>query len=46
MVTFLGTQFALNFRSEFDLSYVIEDEFNRVNPLLSHIVVIGYSYKL
>ncbi len=41
-----GTRFALNFRSELNLRYVIEDEFNRVNPLQSYIVVIGYSYKL
>lgn len=41
-----GAQYALNFQSEFSLRYILEDEFNVVNPLQSHILVFGYSLSL
>ncbi|MCK5135010.1 MAG: DUF2490 domain-containing protein [Bacteroidales bacterium] len=41
-----GAQYTLNFRSEFSLRYILEDEFNVVNPLQSHILVLGYSHSL
>ncbi len=41
-----GLNYSLGFQSEFSLRYIIEDEFNQPNPLQSHVVVLGYSYKL
>ncbi|MCK4750602.1 MAG: hypothetical protein KAT15_26270, partial [Bacteroidales bacterium] len=41
-----GTTYALNFRSEFSLRYILEDEFNQVNPLQSYILVFGFAYHL
>jgi Protein of unknown function (DUF2490) len=41
-----GASYNLNFQSELSLRYILEDEFNRTNPLQSHILVLGYSYKL
>jgi len=41
-----GASYDLNFRSEFSLRYILEDEFNQVNPLTSHILVFGYSHSL
>lgn len=41
-----GAQYALNFSSEFSLRYMLEDEFNVVDPLQGHIVVFGYSLSL
>lgn len=42
----LGAEYSLNFRSEFNLRYIFEDEFNQVDPLQAHILVLGYSYAL
>ena len=39
-----GASYSLNFRSEINLSYLFEDEFNQVNPLRSHIMVLGFAY--
>ena len=41
-----GASYDLNFRSEFSLRFILEDEFNQVNPLTSHILVFGYSHSL
>jgi hypothetical protein len=41
-----GASYELNFRSEFSLRYILEDEFNQVNPLTSYILVFGYSHSL
>ncbi len=41
-----GAQFDLDFRSQFTLRYILEDEFNVRNPLQSHILLFGYAYKL
>ena len=41
-----GSRYALTLRSELMLRYIFEDEFNRVNPLQSHIFVFGYTYDL
>jgi len=41
-----GGSYTLNFKSEFSLRYMLEDEFNVVNPLQSHILVLGYSRTL
>ncbi len=41
-----GASYNLNFQSEISLRYILEDEFNRTNPLQSHVLVLGYSYKL
>jgi hypothetical protein len=41
-----GTTFTLNFRSELNLRYILEDEFNHANPLQSHILVLGFAYSL
>lgn len=41
-----GTTYSLNFQSELGLRYILEDEFNRVNPLQSHVLVFSYIYKL
>lgn len=41
-----GVQFTPNFRSRFTLRYILEDEFNVKNPLQSHVLVLGYNYKL
>lgn len=41
-----GGSYRLNIRSEVGLRYIIEDEFNRLNPLQSHIFVFSYSYSL
>jgi len=40
-----GARFTLNFRSEFSLRYILEDEFNVTNPFQSHIL-FGYSHTL
>ena len=42
----LGAEYSLNFRSEFNLRYIFEDEFNQPDPLQAHILVLGYSYAL
>lgn len=41
-----GVLYALNFRSEFSIRYILEDEFNIPDPLQSHILVIAYSHTL
>jgi hypothetical protein len=41
-----GGSCQLNFRSNLGLSYILEDEFNRVNPMQSHILVFSYFYNL
>lgn len=40
-----GTRFSLNFRSRFSLRYIIEDEFNVINPRQLHVLVLGYNYR-
>jgi hypothetical protein len=41
-----GGSYTVSFRSEFSLRYILEDEFNQVNPLQSHILVVGYACSL
>lgn len=41
-----GGTFRLNMQSGVGLRYILEDEFNRVNPLQSHILVFSYFYNL
>ena len=41
-----GGSYRLNIRSEVEFRYILEDEFNRLYPLQSHIFVFSYSYKL
>jgi len=41
-----GGTYNLNFQSQVGIRYIIEDEFNRLNPLQSHILVFSYTYKL
>ena len=41
-----GASYSLSFRSELGLRYILEDEFNQVNPLRSHILVLGFAYSL
>ncbi len=42
----LGARYSLNFRSRFTLRYILEDEFNVVNPDQFHVLVLGYSHSL
>ena len=39
-----GGTYLLNIQSEVGLRYILEDEFNRVNPLQLHILVFSYFY--
>ena len=39
-----GVRFDMNFKSQFNLRYIFEDEFNVTNPRQLHIVVAGYSH--
>jgi len=41
-----GARYSLNFRSRFSLRYILEDEFNAVNPRQLHVLVLGYSHSL
>ncbi|MCP4311309.1 MAG: DUF2490 domain-containing protein [Bacteroidetes bacterium] len=41
-----GTSYTLNFRSELSLRYILEDEFNQINPATTGIFVFGYSHNL
>ncbi len=41
-----GVSYTVNFHSELSVRYILEDEFNQVDPLRSHILVIGYSHTL
>lgn len=41
-----GASYSLNLQSQLSLRYMIEDEFNQVNPVNNYILVLGYSYKL
>jgi hypothetical protein len=39
-----GARYSPNFRSRFSLRYILEDEFNVTDPMLLHVLVLGYSY--
>ena len=39
-------QYNLDFRSGLTLRYILEDEYNRKNPVLKHILLFGYAYRL
>ena len=39
-----GMRYSLNFTSRFSLRYILDDEFNVVNPVQLHVLVMGYSY--
>jgi len=40
-----GARFSPNFTSRFSLRYILEDEFNVINPRQLHVVVLGYTYR-
>ena len=40
-----GARFTPNFTSRFSLRYILEDEFNVINPRQLHVVVLGYTYR-
>jgi len=40
-----GARFSPNFTSRFSLRYILENEFNVVNPRQLHVVVLGYTYR-
>jgi hypothetical protein len=41
----VGARFSPSFTSRFLLRYILEDEFNVINPQQLHVVVLGYSYR-
>lgn len=41
-----GAVYALTFKSEFGLRYILENEFNVPNPLQAHILVFSFSHML
>ena len=41
----VGLRFSPNFTSRFSLRYILEDEFNVINPRQLHVVVLGYTYR-
>ena len=41
-----GLIYAAGVRSELGLRYILEDEFNQVDPMRSHILVLSYSHEL
>ena len=41
-----GVQYTLNFKSQINIRYILEDELNVVNPMQSHILVFGFSHSL
>jgi len=40
-----GARFSPSFTSRFSLRYILEEEFNVVNPRQLHVVVLGYNYR-
>lgn len=40
-----GIRFSPGFSSRFSLRYILEDEFNVINPGLLHVLVLGYNYR-
>jgi hypothetical protein len=40
-----GLRFSPDFSSRFSLRYMLEDEFNVLNPRQLHVLVLGYSYR-
>lgn len=42
----LGLQYALSFKSDIEISYMIDKEVNSTNPLTAHVIVIGFGYDL
>ena len=40
-----GLRFSPDFSSRLSLRYMLEDEFNVVNPRQLHVLVLGYSYR-
>lgn len=42
----LGVEVALSFTSQVEISYMLDRELNEFDPLMAHIVVIGFSYDL
>ena len=41
----VGARFLPNFTSRFSLRYILEDEFNVINPEQLHVVVMGYTHR-
>lgn len=42
----LGIQYALSFKSDIEISYMLDKEVNTPNPLTAHVIVIGFGYDL
>lgn len=42
----VGVQYALSFKSDLSVSYMLDKEVNSVNPLTAHVIVIGFGYDL
>ena len=40
-----GARFSPNFTSRFSLRYILEDEYNVINPRQLHVMVLGYTYR-
>jgi len=40
----VGSRFSPGFRSSLSLRYILEDEFNVIDPMMLHVLVLGYSY--
>ena len=41
-----GVTYSLGRRSDLSLRYILDDEFNQVNPQQDHIMLLGYAYSL
>jgi hypothetical protein len=39
-------RYNLTFKSDFTFRYILEDEYNRKNPVRKHILLFGYAYRL
>ena len=42
----LGIEYDLSFRSQIELSYMLDKELNQSDPLTAHILVVGFGYDL
>lgn len=41
-----GVELMLSFKTDLEVSYMIDHELNDSNPLTAHVLVVGFSYKL
>jgi hypothetical protein len=40
-----GVEYSFSGKSELDISYMLEEEFNTANPVRSHILALTFGYK-